>query len=93
MSKEGFPDPLPREGLLMNRMAARAGKLEFYKSVMEADFEMHLTYVGLSVQKLGVVHILRNHGWGGRGSPQMITDYIGGVWPNDYRLHRGGLTK
>ena len=60
----------------MNRMAARAGKLEFYKSVMEADFEMHLTYVGLSVQKLGVVHILRNHGKG--GSPQMITDYMGG---------------
>ena len=27
----------------------------------------------------------------GGGSPQMITDYIGGVWPNDYRLHKRGV--
>ena len=35
---------------------------------------------------LGVVHILRNHGWGGE-SLQMITVlHRGGVWPNDYSI-------
>ena len=44
----------------------------------------HLTSASELLFELGVVHKLRNHGWG--RSPQMITDYIGGVWPNDYNI-------
>ena len=34
----------------------------------------------VSLSLLGAVHILRNTGWGGRGVPDLLQYYIGGVF-------------
>ena len=49
----------------------------------------NISLPGLSIQSiklLGAVHILRNTGWGGRGLPDLLQYYIGGVSPIYYNI-------
>ena len=40
----------------------------------------------VSLSLLGAVHILRNTGWGGRGVPDLLQYYIGGVFKVYYNI-------